>query len=68
MISYEPFWNMMKEKGISTYKLNKYYGFSNSLIERLKHNDSITTYTINNLCELFDCGIENIIIYKKVID
>ena len=68
MISYEPMYETMKKKNISTYKLINTYGLSRSLIDRLKHNKPITTVTLNDLCEILDCKVEDIIIYKKTIE
>ena len=68
MISYEPMYETMKKKDISTYKLINTYGLSRSLIDRLKHNKPITTVTLNDLCEILDCKVEDIIIYKKTIE
>ncbi len=65
MISYEPFWQTLKEKDISTYKLINQYGISRSLIDRLKHNKPITTVTLNDLCVILKCNVENIIQYQK---
>ena len=65
MISYEPIYETMKKKNISTYKLINTYGLSRSLIDRLKHNKPITTVTLNDLCEILDCKVEDIVIYKK---
>lgn len=63
MISYEPFYRTLKEKNISTYKLINQHGISRSLIDRLKHNKPITTVTINDLCKILNCKIEDIAIY-----
>lgn len=63
MISYEPLYKTMKEKGITTYKLINDYGISRSLLDRLKHNKPITTVTLNDLCKLLDCRVEDILIY-----
>lgn len=65
MISYEPLYKTMKEKGISTYKLVNTYGISRSLLDRLKHNKPISTVTLNDLCEILDCRVEDIIVYIK---
>ena len=65
MITYEPLYKTMKEKGISTYKLINTYNISRSLLDRLKHNKPITTVTLNDLCEILDCRVEDIIMYKK---
>lgn len=63
MISYEPFYKTIKEKGVSTYKLINTYGLSRSLIDRLKHNKPISTMTLNDLCTILDCKVEDILLY-----
>ena len=60
MISYTPLWNTMKEKGVSQYMLIKDYGFSSGQIDRLRKNANVNTYTINRLCEILNCNIEDI--------
>lgn len=65
MITYEPFYKTLKEKGISTYKLINEYKLSRSLIDRLKHNKPITTVTLNDLCSILDCKVEDILEYKR---
>lgn len=68
MISYEPFYDTLKQKNVSTYKLINTYGISRSLLDRLKHNKPISTVTLNDLCEILDCRVEDILIYKKEND
>ncbi|MBQ6980415.1 MAG: helix-turn-helix transcriptional regulator [Clostridia bacterium] len=65
MISYKPFYETLKSKNISTYKLINTYGVSRSLIDRLKHNKPISTLTLNDLCSFLDCGVEDILEYIK---
>lgn len=65
MISYEPLYRTMKEKGFTTYKLINEYGISRSLIDRLKHNRPITTVTLNDLCTILDCKVEDVMVYTK---
>lgn len=65
MISYEPLYKTMKEKGFTTYKLINEYGISRSLIDRLKHNRPITTVTLNDLCTILDCRVEDVMVYTK---
>lgn len=65
MISYEPFFDTIKAKNISTYKLINKYGLSRSLIDRLKHNKPITTVTLNDLCKILECRVEDVILYKN---
>ena len=65
MISYEPLYKTMKEKCFTTYKLINEYGISRSLIDRLKHNRPITTVTLNDLCTILDCKVEDVMVYIK---
>lgn len=65
MISYEPFYKTLKEKGISTYKLINQFGISRSLLDRLKHDKPISTVTVDDLCSFLDCRVEDILIYKN---
>ncbi|MBO4954741.1 MAG: helix-turn-helix transcriptional regulator [Clostridia bacterium] len=63
MISYAPFYQTIKEKGITTYKLVNQYNISRSLLDRLKHNKPITTVTLNDLCRILHCKVEDIVEY-----
>ena len=63
IISYDKLWKTMKLKGFSQYKLINYCGISNSLIHRLKNNESVTTNTLDKLCQILDCKVEDIITY-----
>lgn len=63
MISYKPFYETLKEKNISTYKLINEFGVSRSLLDRLKHDKPVTTVTLNDLCSFLNCRIEDIVEY-----
>ncbi|MBQ7755718.1 MAG: helix-turn-helix transcriptional regulator [Oscillospiraceae bacterium] len=63
MISYEPFYKTIKEKNISTYKLINTYGLSRSLLDRLKHNKPISTVTLNDLCAILQCRVEDVLVF-----
>ena len=63
MISYEKFWETLKAKNISQYKLSVYYGVSNSQISRIKKGYYISTATLENLCRTLNCRVEDIITY-----
>ncbi len=61
MISYEPMWKTMRKKNISTYTLIYKLGFSPNTIHNLKHNKSITIYTLEKLCTALDCTPNDIL-------
>lgn len=65
MISYEPFYRTLKEKGVSTYKLINEHGISRSLLDRLKHNKPISTVTLNDLCGILHCRVEDVLIFTE---
>ena len=63
MISYEPFYNTLKNRQMSTYKLINQFGVSRSLLDRLKHNKPISTVTVDDLCKILSCRVEEILIF-----
>ena len=65
MISYEPFYKTLKEKGVSTYKLINEHGISRSLLDRIKHNRPISTVTLNDLCNILHCQVEDILVFTE---
>ncbi len=65
MIVFDRLWNTMEEKGISQYKLINTYKFSKGQLDRLRKNNNVSTHTLNTLCEILDCKLEDIAEYKK---
>jgi len=63
MIVYDKLWDTMKEKSVSQYKLLREYGFSSGQLDRLRKNESVSTFTLNTLCRILDCRIEDIAEY-----
>lgn len=68
MISFDPLWNTMKKKGISQYKLIKEYKFSTGQLDRLRKNDNVNTYTLNQLCKILNCTLADIAEYMDDAD
>lgn len=65
MIVYDKLWKTMKEKGISQYKLLKDYHVSSGQLDRLRKNENVSTFTLNQLCIILDCRLEDIAEYVK---
>lgn len=63
MINYDPFWKTLKKKKITTYSLINDYGFSKGLIDNIKHNRSLTTYTINTILDKLGITISDFLEY-----
>lgn len=64
MILYNQLWETMKRKGITQYRLIKYYGISAGQINRLKKNSYVSTHTIDVLCTILNCSVEDIMEFR----
>lgn len=60
MIKYDRLWITMKEKGITQYDLYTYYNVNRSQLDRLRHNKNIEVNTIDKLCNILQCRVEDI--------
>ena len=63
MISYEPLFQTMAQKKISSYALQK-AGFSRSTYYAIKQGKSISTNTLNQLCTLLRCEVSDVIRFE----
>ena len=63
IISYDPLWQTMARKGITTYMLIKYHGFSKGTLDSLKHDRNISTATVDDICQILDCRVEDVMVY-----
>lgn len=66
MIVFDKLWITMQQHGISQYRLIKEYKISTGQLDRLRKNESVSTYTLNRLCEILHCGLEDIAEYKQL--
>ena len=62
MISYEPLFRTMKEKGVTSYRLGK-LGFPLSNYYAMKRGENVSTHTIDHICRLLHCRIEEVMEY-----
>jgi DNA-binding Xre family transcriptional regulator len=63
MISYEPFFRLLQERGITSYRLGK-LGFPMTTYYAIMRGKHISTQTIDALCELLDCDVKDILEHK----
>lgn len=66
MIIYKDILKKLKESGYSSARLRKEKLLSESVISRLRHNQSISIDTLDIICELTDLSVEDLIEYRKV--
>ncbi|MEQ2610132.1 helix-turn-helix domain-containing protein [Eubacterium ventriosum] len=63
MITFERLWETLKKREISQYKLIKEYKISTGQLDRLRKNGNVNTYTLNQLCKILNCKLEDIAEY-----
>lgn len=68
MISYMPLYMTMKKRGISFNDLTTVHNISRHTIYRIKHGKPMTTTTLDNLCFILDCEIQDILYHDKTVD
>jgi len=65
MIVFTRLWDTMKKAGISQYKLIKEYGVSTGQLDRLRKNGNVSTFTLDQLCHILHCGLEDIAEFQE---
>ena len=63
MITFDRLWKTMEEKGFSTYTLRERCGIDSKTVRRLRHNENIETKTLDKLCSVLECRLEDIAEY-----
>lgn len=65
VIVFDKLWITMKNKGVSTYILREKCGIDSKTVRRLRANENIETKTLNKLCTVLDCKLEDIAEFIK---
>jgi len=60
LIVYDKLWKTMKQKEITQYTLIKKYKISTGQLDRLRKNENVSTHTLDILCKIMDCRLEDI--------
>ena len=63
MIVFNGLWKTMDKKGITTYTLREKCDIDSKTIRRLRANENIETKTLNKLCSVLNCKLEDIAEY-----
>ena len=63
MIDYTPFWKTLEQSPENWYTLTTKHHLSHSTLHRLKHNKDISTKTLNDLCRILNCSVQDILQY-----
>ncbi len=65
MIVFNKLWQMMEQKGISTYYLREKCGIDSKTVRRLRNNENVETKTLDKICNVLDCGLNDIAEFIK---
>ena len=63
MIDYSPFWKTLEKSTENWYTLTNKHHISHSTLHRLKHNKDVSAKTINDLCRILNCNVQDILTY-----
>ncbi len=63
MIRYAPLWKTMAEQKVTTYTLRFKHGMSHATVQRLQADMPVSTHTLNKLCTILNCRLEDIAEY-----
>ena len=65
MIKFDRLWKTMEQKGMTTYRLREQCGIDSKTIRRLKANENMETKTLDKLCAVLSCKLEDIAEFVK---
>ena len=63
MISYKPFYETLYKRDMTEYALIYKHGLPANTLHRMKHGEAITTKTLDALCSILECRVEDILEY-----
>ena len=61
MVKSDRLWETMKRKNVSQYRLINHYKISAGQLGRLRKNRYVSTHTLEMLCRILECGVEDVI-------
>lgn len=63
LIIYNAFWKTLKESKETTYTLIHKHHISSATIDKLRKNKPVTVTTLNDLCRILNCRLEDVAEY-----
>ncbi|MCI7130122.1 MAG: helix-turn-helix transcriptional regulator [Lachnospiraceae bacterium] len=63
MINYSPFWETLQNSTETTYSLINKHHISSAIIDKLRKNKPMNTTTLNDLCRILNCRLDEIAQY-----
>ena len=60
-VSYKKLFHLLIEKDMTNIQLQQRAGFSGNIITRLKRNGYVSLESIENICRVLECGVDDIL-------
>jgi len=60
-VRYDKLFNLMIDKRITNAQLKDKAGFSANIITRLKRNEYISIESVERICRVLECGVDDIL-------
>nr|WP_288830208.1 helix-turn-helix transcriptional regulator [uncultured Clostridium sp.] len=60
-VSYKKLFHLMIERDMTNAQLQQEVGFSANIITRLKRNGYVSLETVEKICRVMDCGVDDIL-------
>ena len=60
-VSYKKLFHLLIEKEMSNSDLQKQAGFSANIITRLKRNEYVKLQTIESICKVLNCRVDDVL-------
>ena len=64
-VRYSRLFHMMIDREITNAQLKDKAGFSANIITRLKKDEYVSMESIEKICDVMDCGVDNILEFVK---
>jgi len=60
-VSYKKLFHLLIERDMTNAQLQQQAGFSGNIITRLKRNGYVSMESIETICRVLDCGVDEIL-------
>lgn len=67
-VSYKKLWKTLIDKGMNKTELRQKARISSSTMAKMTNGESVTLTTIERICEILDCQIEDVVEIEKDCD
>lgn len=64
-VSYKKLFHLLIEKDMTNAQLMEQAGFSANIITRLKRNEYVSMESLENICRVLNCGVDDILEFVK---